>query len=149
MKTVIQRVLSASVTVDGVKIAQINQGFLILFCAEKEDTEETAKYFASKIAKMRIFSDDQDKMNLSIKDVKGKILAVSQFTLGANWQRGNRPSFSDAANPEKGNELYQKFCEILRNENIEVKQGIFGAKMEVELINDGPVTIIMDSANLD
>ncbi|MGD9638814.1 MAG: D-aminoacyl-tRNA deacylase [Alphaproteobacteria bacterium] len=147
MKIVLQRVSKASVVVDNKMIADVAKGFLILFCAEIDDKEEDAKYLASKIIKMRIFSDEQDKMNLSIKDVGGQILAVSQFTLSADWRRGNRPSFSKAEKPERGNDLYNKFCSYLEEEGIEVQKGIFGAKMEVELLNDGPVTIIMDSKN--
>lgn len=143
MKAVLQRVLKAAVVIEGQKVAEINQGLLVLFCAEVGDSEETAQYFAEKIVKMRIFSDSQDKMNLSIKDINGKILAVSQFTLCADWKKGNRPSFSKAENPENGKHLYQKFCDFLRDQGIEVQTGVFGAKMAVELVNDGPVTIVL------
>lgn len=145
MKAVLQRVAKASVAVAEGQISQITQGLLVLFCVEKDDTEDSAQYFAGKIAKMRIFNDENGKMNRSIQDLQGQVLVVSQFTLGADWQRGNRPSFSNSADPEKGRFLYQQFCSFLEAENLEVKRGIFGEEMQVELLNDGPVTIIMSS----
>ncbi len=146
MKALLQRVSEASVTVEGVEIGAIGAGLLVLVCAEPDDTDETAGYLARKIAAMRIFRDDVGKMNLSVRDVGGAVLAVSQFTLAADWRRGNRPGFSRAAGPELGTALYDKFCALLRGEGLDVATGRFGAEMEVRLINDGPVTIWMDTA---
>jgi D-aminoacyl-tRNA deacylase len=146
MRAVIQRVLQASVTVDGKIVGEIARGFLVLLGVKRGDTNEDAAYLARKIAKLRVFNDDAGKMNLSLEQVAGAVLAVSQFTLYANTRDGNRPSFIDAAAPDDGRRLYSTFCEMLRNENLEVQTGIFQADMQVALVNDGPVTILIDSS---
>ena len=145
MKAIIQRVSSASVSVDGMQISLINNGFLILLGVQKEDDEKDLEYLVHKTAGMRIFKDDKKHMNLSIQDVKGEALVVSQFTLCADTGKGRRPSFIHAAPPEMAENMYQKFCEKLGAEGIPVQTGKFGAMMGVSLINDGPVTIILDS----
>ena len=145
MRALIQRVTSASVTVDGDKISEIGPGALILVCAMQGDTEEQAEKLAAKISKIRVFRDDQDRMNRSILDVGGEALVVSQFTLAADTSRGNRPGFSSAAPPEDGNRLYQTFTDALRATGVPCQNGEFGADMAVELVNDGPVTIWMDT----
>lgn len=146
MRLVIQRVAQASVKVDGQLISEIDKGLLILVGIENEDTAEDAKWLAAKTVNMRIFPDAEGVMNLSLLDVKGEILAVSQFTLMASTKKGNRPSYIRAARPESAEPLYLLFCDLL-SEMIgnQVKKGIFGADMKVALINDGPVTIIIDS----
>jgi D-tyrosyl-tRNA(Tyr) deacylase len=144
MRAVLQRVSEASVTVAGETVGRIGPGLLVLFCAEGGDTDADAAFFARKIAAMRIFADDAGKMNRSIGDAGGAVLAVSQFTLAARWRRGNRPGFSDAAAPAEGARLYDLFCEGLREEGLTVETGRFGAEMSVALVNDGPVTIVMD-----
>ncbi|WP_085904207.1 D-aminoacyl-tRNA deacylase [Kiloniella majae] len=145
MRAVLQRVSEASVTVDDNITGEIKQGLLILFCAEHGDNDDQAAYFARKISKMRIFTDEDGKMNRSVIDVNGSVLAVSQFTLAANWKKGNRPGFSGAVNPSEGERLYEFFCNALQNEGLSVEKGVFGAHMDVKLRNDGPVTIVMDS----
>lgn len=145
MRAVLQRVSRASVTVDGAVTGQIDAGLLILICAMEGDTDAQADQLAAKIAKMRIFKDDAGKMNLSIRDIGGAALVVSQFTLAADL-RGNRPGFSTAAKPEEGKRLYEYFSSRLRAEGVPVENGIFGADMDVSLNNDGPVTIWMDTA---
>jgi D-aminoacyl-tRNA deacylase len=144
MKAILQRVSKASVTVDRETIGAIAEGLLVLICGEPDDTHEKAAYFARKIAAMRIFEDAAGKMNKSVKDVGGAILVVSQFTLAAEWRKGNRPSFSAAAGPEAGAAIYDDFCALLKDEGVQVETGEFGASMEVSLINAGPVTIVMD-----
>ena len=146
MKAVIQRVSSASVMVEGKIVGEIEQGFLVLLGVKRGDTTEDAAYLARKIAKLRVFNDEAGKMNLSLEQVGGAVLAVSQFTLYASTRDGNRPGFSEAAAPDDGNRLYKTFCELLRNENISVQTGIFQTEMKVSLLNDGPVTIIFDSS---
>jgi D-aminoacyl-tRNA deacylase len=146
MRAVIQRVSQASVTVDGKTVGEIARGFLVLLGVKRGDTNDDAAYLARKIAKLRVFNDDAGKMNLSLEQVAGAVLAVSQFTLYANTRDGNRPSFIDAAAPDDGRRLYGTFCELLRNENLEVETGIFQADMKVALVNDGPVTILIDSS---
>lgn len=143
MRAVLQRVSRASVTVDGQVTGEIGAGLLILVCAMEGDTDEKARQLAAKIAKMRIFKDDQGKMNLSIRDIGGAALIVSQFTLAADL-RGNRPGFSTAAKPEEGRRLYEFFTRAMQDEGIPTANGIFGADMDVSLNNDGPVTIWMD-----
>ncbi|MBR3502018.1 MAG: D-tyrosyl-tRNA(Tyr) deacylase [Alphaproteobacteria bacterium] len=143
MKVLVQKVLSASVCVDGGLVADINSGYLLFVGIEKGDTTIQADFLARKVANLRIFTDENDKMNLSIKDVGGKILAVSQFTLAANLDCGNRPGFDNAARPEEAKPLYEYFTKQLRNYDIEVKTGIFQADMKVSLINDGPCTFIL------
>ncbi len=146
MKAVIQRVSEASVTVDGKLISSVNKGYLLLLGVMKGDTEEKAELLARKVAALRIFCDENGKMNLSVNDVGGEILSVSQFTLCADCKKGNRPSFTNSEEPEKATYLYEYFCnELLKNGVKSVKKGIFGADMKVALINDGPVTITYDT----
>ena len=144
MRIVLQRVKSASVSIDDVVVGKINQGFLLLVGVGPEDTSDDASYLARKIAGMRIFSDENGKMNLSIDQIGGKILSVSQFTLFADTKKGNRPSFTGAASPDFATNLYEEFNELLRTEyGLTVETGEFGADMQVSLVNDGPVTIIL------
>lgn len=143
MRAVLQRVSRASVTVDGTVTGAIGPGLLILICAMEGDTDAQADQLAAKIAKLRIFKDDQGKMNLSIRDVAGAALIVSQFTLAADL-RGNRPGFSTAAKPDEGKRLYDYFTARMQAEGIPTANGIFGADMDVSLNNDGPVTIWID-----
>ena len=145
MKAVIQRVKSASVSVDDKIIGEIAVGFLILLGVEQSDTQDDLNYLVKKTIGLRIFKDDNKNMNLSIQDVGGKALVVSQFTLCADTSRGRRPSFIKAANPEEADSMYQQFCEQLTMNNLSVQTGKFGAMMDVSLVNDGPVTIILDS----
>lgn len=144
MKLVVQRVKKAEVKVDGNIVGKIDKGFLVLIGIKVGDTKEQADYLVKKLCNLRVFSDENDKMNLSIKDVKGKLLIVSQFTLYGDCSQGNRSSFIEAARPEEANPLYEYFCNQCELNNIEVQKGIFGADMKVELINDGPVTIIIE-----
>ncbi len=149
MKAVLQRVKNASVTVDGALISEIGQGLLVLLGVADGDTERDADVLASKITNLRIFSDADDKMNLSLLTVGGEMLVVSQFTLCANCVKGRRPDFFSAAKPDEANRLYLYFCERIKNEGVAtVKTGEFGADMQVELLNDGPVTILLDSGEL-
>lgn len=148
MRIVLQRVKSASVSIEGTVVGEIEQGFLLLVGVGPDDTRDDASYLARKIAGMRIFSDENGKMNLSIDQVGGKILSVSQFTLFADTKKGNRPSFTGAASPEAANKLYEEFNETLRKEyGLIVETGEFGADMQVSLVNDGPVTILLDTKN--
>ena len=148
MKVVIQRVSKAKVEVNDSEICKINQGFLILLGIENSDYMVDVNWLVSKISNLRVFSDDELKMNLSIKDVKGEIIVVSQFTLHAKTKKGNRPSYINAANPEHAKPLYDEFISKLKNESeVNVKSGIFGANMQLAIVNDGPVTIIIDSKN--
>ena len=144
MRALIQRVTSASVKVDGKIVGKIGKGFLVFLGIYEEDTEEKIEKLTKKIINLRIFNDENDKMNLSIKDIKGEILLISQFTLCADTRKGNRPSFVSAKNPKDANVIYEKTIESIRNEGIIVEKGIFGADMKVELLNDGPVTILLD-----
>jgi len=144
MRAVIQRVNEASVTVDGKVTGAIGKGLLGLLGVGHADTEAAAQALAAKIVKLRIFSDAEGKMNLSVQDVGGGVLVVSQFTLLADTRKGNRPSFTDAAPPEIGNSLYEEFCRAAVALGTPVEKGIFGAHMDVRLTNDGPVTIVMD-----
>ncbi len=146
MRALVQRVSEANVTVDGTVLGEIGPGLLILVCAMEGDTQAEADKLAAKIAKIRIFKDDEGRMNRSIRDMGGSALVVSQFTLAADTTRGNRPGFSSAASPELGERLYLGFAEALRQNDIPVAQGRFGADMAVALINDGPVTIWLDTA---
>lgn len=146
MRLVIQRVTEASVEVEERQISEIGKGLLILVGVEKEDAEKDAEWLASKAANLRIFNDEEGVMNLSLIDIKGEALAVSQFTLTASTRKGNRPSYIRAAGHELAVPLYEEFCKLLSNLiGWEVKKGIFGADMKVSLVNDGPVTIIIDS----
>lgn len=144
MKVVVQRVSSSSVSVGGEIVGKINQGLLILLGITHTDTEQNADWLVNKIINMRIFSDLEDKLNLSLKDIAGSILVISQFTLYAEAEKGNRPSFTSAARPEIAKPLYEYFIDKLKLNNILVESGIFGADMQIELINDGPITIILE-----
>lgn len=146
MKAVVQRVIRAAVRVDGASVGQIGHGLLVLLCAEPGDTRETGAFLAGKIARLRIFSDDDGKFNHSLLDVGGGALVVSQFTLAGNWRKGNRPSFSGAAAPDLAKNLYEAFCRDLGDLGVTVETGRFAAHMEVELVNDGPVTLWLDTA---
>ena len=144
MKGLIQRVKRASVTIDGELYSKIGHGILVLLGVEKGDSEENAEKLADKISKLRIFEDENEKMNLSVQDIKGEILVVSQFTLAGDCKKGTRPSFDKAELPQRANELYEYFTELIKQKNIPTKTGVFGAMMEVELINDGPVTFMVE-----
>ena len=144
MKLVVQRVKNAKVDVDGKTVGRIEKGFLVLLGVTYTDTKETADYLVKKLCNLRVFEDENGKMNLSLKDVNGKLLIVSQFTLYADCSGGNRQSFVNAAKPEFANELYEYFCDKCKGNGIEVEKGIFGADMKVSLLNDGPVTIILE-----
>jgi D-tyrosyl-tRNA(Tyr) deacylase len=146
MKALIQRVREARVLVDGETVGEIGRGLQVLVCAVPEDDEAVAVRLATKIAKLRIFEDAAGKMNLSLRDVGGAALVVSQFTLAADTRKGNRPSFIGAAAPEVARALYESFAEALAEQGVPVERGRFGAAMQVHLINDGPVTIWLDSA---
>ena len=146
MRLVIQRVLEASVSIDGHTVSEIGRGLLILVGVEKGDTEDDARWLAAKTLAMRIFDDADGVMNLSVMDVSGELLAVSQFTLTASTKKGNRPSYIRAAGHETAVPLYELYCRLLEESSgTEVKKGVFGADMKVSLVNDGPVTIIIDS----
>ena len=145
MKIVIQRVREAQVEVENKIVGSIGKGFLVLVGITHTDTEKEADYLANKLCKMRIFEDENGKMNLSLKDVGGELLIVSQFTLYADCAKGNRPSFIEAARPEQATPLYEYFCKKCEEQGIKVEKGVFGAHMEVSLLNDGPVTIVLES----
>ncbi|MBO1085173.1 MULTISPECIES: D-aminoacyl-tRNA deacylase [Enterococcus] len=147
MRAVIQRVSQAAVSINEQEVGRIDHGLLILLGVHETDTQTDVDYLIKKIAQMRIFEDEQGKMNLSIEDVKGALLSISQFTLFADTKKGNRPSFIAAARPETAIPLYEAFNEGLRQRGITVETGEFGADMAVSLVNDGPVTIIIDSQN--
>ena len=147
MRAVIQRVSQAKVVVDDNTVGQIGKGFMILLGVHEQDTQTDVDYLVGKISKLRVFEDDQQKMNRSIIDVDGEILSISQFTLFADTKKGNRPSFVQAAKPDVAIPLYEAFNEGLRQAGIPVETGIFGADMKCHLVNDGPVTIIIDSQN--
>ena len=144
MRVVVQRVTKASCTIDGSLYSKIDKGYLLLVGFTHTDTEKEVKYLAKKIAGLRVFEDENGKINLSLKAVDGKILSISQFTLYADTKDGNRPAFVKAMNPTEASRLYDLFNEELRKYEIEVQTGIFGADMKIELLNDGPVTIIYD-----
>lgn len=145
MRAVVQRVSRAQVTVEGEIVGEIGLGLLVLLGIGRDDSEADAAYLAEKIAGLRVFEDDQGKMNLSVKDVSGSMLAVSQFTLYGDMRRGKRPSFAAAAPPEKAQQLYEFFIEQIRAAGISCETGRFQAMMQVELVNEGPVTILLDS----
>ncbi|GGC92618.1 putative D-aminoacyl-tRNA deacylase-like protein [Thalassobacillus devorans] len=145
MRAVIQRAKNASVTVEGKITGEIDSGLVVLLGVTHEDTEEDAKYLANKVTNLRIFEDEQEKMNLSLKDVEGKILSISQFTLYGDTRKGRRPNFMAAAKPDKAIELYEVFNILVVKEGVDVETGAFGEMMDVQLNNVGPVTLILDS----
>ena len=145
MRCVVQRVSRASVTVEGKTTGEVEKGYMVLVGVEQGDGEADMRYCAEKVAGLRVFEDGEGKMNLSVKDVGGAVLAVSQFTLLGDARHGRRPSFSNAARPEESNALYEDFCQALRAAGIRVETGVFQTHMEVSLVNDGPVTILLDS----
>ena len=145
MRAVVQRVTESSVTVDGQITGATDEGLVVLIGVEEGDTDKDAGYIADKVSGLRIFEDENEKMNLSVKDVGGSILAVSQFTLLGDVRKGKRPSFITAEDPEIANRLYQQVCENIRNQGIKVETGIFQAHMLVKIYNNGPVTILLDS----
>jgi len=144
MRAVVQRVKHSSVTVDEKVVGKINSGFMVLLGVEKGDTEKDMTYIADKLLGLRIFEDEDEKMNLSIQDVNGEMLIVSQFTLLADCRKGRRPSFVEAARPEEANDLYMKLVSYVR-ESVTVETGVFQADMQVDICNDGPVTVMLDS----
>jgi len=144
MKIVLQRVLRSSVSVDDEVVGEIGKGLMILFGAEKGDSDEVVNALADKVLNLRIFADDQGKMNRSCLDVKGEILVVSQFTLAGDCSRGRRPGFDNAAAPEEAERLYQNFIKKLVESKLKIQEGRFGAHMQVDLVNDGPVTFILE-----
>ncbi len=148
MRAVVQRVKEADVTVEEKITGSINKGLMVLLGVEEGDTEADAVYMAEKIAGLRIFEDKEGKMNLSLQDTGGQVLAVSQFTLLGDARKGKRPSFIKAARPEEANALYRRFVELVKEKNIDVQEGIFQAEMLVRIYNDGPVTILLDSKKL-
>jgi D-tyrosyl-tRNA(Tyr) deacylase len=145
VRAVVQRVRQAGVRVEGKSVAQIDHGLLVFLGVGQGDTEADSEYLAEKVAFLRIFPDEEGKMNLNVQQVGGSVLAVSQFTLYGDARRGRRPSFSTAASPAEADELYQEFVSSLRQKGVVVETGIFQAQMEVELLNDGPVTILLSS----
>jgi D-tyrosyl-tRNA(Tyr) deacylase len=145
MRVLIQRVKSACVTVDGQEVSSIGNGLLLLVGIGKGDSEEDVQYLSKKVANLRIFEDKQGKMNLNVQQVKGHVLSVSQFTLYGDTRKGNRPGFDRSADPDTAQKYFEKFNKSLRKFNLQVREGLFGAHMNVDLINDGPVTIWLDS----
>lgn len=145
MIAVVQRVGYSKVTVEGETISQIDDGLMVLLGVAEDDTDQDMQYMLRKLPRLRIFTDDEDKMNLSVLDIGGKIHLISQFTLLGNCNKGHRPSFVAAAGPDKANNYYERVAEGLRSQGVEVETGVFGANMQVELLNSGPVTIILDS----
>ncbi|MAP01676.1 MAG: D-tyrosyl-tRNA(Tyr) deacylase [Flavobacteriales bacterium] len=147
MRLVLQRVKKASVFVDNKVVGEIGLGLLVLLGVEQNDDKEDVLWLVKKLLGIRVLSDENGKMNLSLKQVNGSVLVVSQFTLHASTKKGNRPSYMNAAEPKKANEFYEEFILQIKNEGVQVQTGVFGANMQVELINDGPVTIVLDSKN--
>ena len=145
MRAVLQRVHESTVSVDGIVVGKIGRGLLVLLGVAESDGEQDARYLANRIAGLRCFADDASKFNLSVEDVGGSVLAISQFTLFGDCRKGKRPSFSDAARPEQAIPLYELFIATLRDRGLTVESGEFGAHMEVHLVNDGPVTLLLDS----
>jgi D-tyrosyl-tRNA(Tyr) deacylase len=148
MRAVVQRVSRAEVRVEGRPTGRIGRGLAVLLGVARGDGEDDARQLADKIGALRIFEDEAGKMNLSVRDVGGGVLVVSQFTLLGDARKGNRPGFTDAAPPEEANALYERCCALLRERGVEVATGVFRASMEVELVNEGPVTILLDSRRL-
>ncbi|HEX9050700.1 MAG TPA: D-aminoacyl-tRNA deacylase [Anaeromyxobacter sp.] len=148
MRAVVQRVSRAEVRVDGAPTGRVGRGLAVLLGVARGDGEDDARLLADKVAALRIFEDPAGKMNLSVRDVAGGVLVVSQFTLLGDARKGNRPGFVDAAPPAEANALYERFCALLRERGLEVATGVFRASMEVELVNEGPVTILLDSRKL-
>ncbi|MCS7058975.1 MAG: D-aminoacyl-tRNA deacylase [Meiothermus sp.] len=146
MRAVVQRVKEARVVVEGQPVGQIGQGLLVLLGVGRGDSQEDAAYLARKIAGLRVFPDLEGKMNRALLEVGGEVLVVSQFTLYGDTRRGNRPSFTQAASPEEGRRLYERFCDLLAAQGLHVETGVFQAHMEVHLVNNGPVTLILDSS---
>lgn len=144
MKAVIQRVKQASVAINGDLYSKIGHGLLVLLCVEKGDSDSELEWMCKKIPSLRIFEDENEKMNCSLFDVSGEMLVVSQFTLAGNCKKGTRPSFDSAEHPQKAEQMYEEFCKRIEKSGIPVKTGVFGAMMEVSLCNDGPVTIILE-----
>ena len=147
MRLVLQRVKKASVFVDNKVVGEIGLGLLVLLGVEQNDDKEDVLWLVKKLLGIRVLSDENGKMNLSLKQVNGSVLVVSQFTLHASTKKGNRPSYMNAAEPKKANEFYEEFILQIKNEGVQVQTGAFGANMQVELINDGPVTLVLDSKN--
>jgi len=145
MIAVVQRVSRAAISIDSREIAEIDKGLLILLGVMNDDDKTDCKFLQEKITNFRIFNDENNKMNLSVKDIGGQVLVVSQFTLCGDWQKGRRPSFIHAASPQNGEKLYNLFIEYMKSEDISTKTGRFGAMMEVSLVNHGPVTFVLDS----
>ena len=148
MRAVVQRVTKASVKVDGEIIGKIDKGFVVLLGVGEDDDESDIKYIADKIINIRVFEDENEKMNLSLNDVGGEVLIISQFTLYGDCRKGRRPSFDKAGEPNRAKELYNKTCEYFLEQGIKTETGRFAADMKVELINDGPVTLLLDSKKL-
>ena len=146
MRAVIQRVTYSSVEVEGIIVGEINKGFNVLLGISKDDTEEDMKYIKDKIINLRVFSDENDKMNLSLLDIKGELLLISQFTLYGDARKGRRPNFMNALGGEEAKKFYDKFIEMMKETGLKVQTGIFGADMKVDIKNDGPVTILLDSS---
>ena len=146
MRAVVQRVTYSSVEVDGEIVGEINKGFNVLLGISKEDTEEDMKYIKDKIVNLRVFSDENDKMNLSLLDIKAELLLISQFTLYGDARKGRRPNFMNALGGEEAKKFYDKFIEMMKETGLKVQTGIFGADMKVDIKNDGPVTILLDSS---
>jgi len=146
MRAVVQRVSEASVSVDGEVVASCGRGLAIFLGVASDDEHVAAERLAGKVARMRVFENEEGRFDLSLLDVRGEALAVSQFTLIADTRKGNRPSFAGAARPEVAEPIYERFCDALEREGVQVGRGVFGARMQVSLVNDGPVTIVLDAA---
>ena len=145
MRVVVQRVQKASVTIDNELYSEIKKGYLVLFGAEKDDVVSQADWLSNKVSVLRCFPDEQGKMNLSIKDIQGEMLIVSQFTLCGDIRKGTRPSFDKAMKPDEANKMYEYFIQKVKEQGIPVKTGVFGADMKIDLLNDGPVTFVIDA----